>query len=185
MQRMSRNCYPEFGALISRRDPTYVCDLLRKYYGELNACPPRDWRESPLDRLERQFKFHPYLPSNDDASKGHFQCCHVTITPTRMILEGPYAAHGNRIIREYSRFEGCFLRVDFRDEDRLQYRWAPDVDGPDYLDDRAGGILKNGFELGGRRFEFLAYSTSALREHAVWFMTPFKRDGVWVDSEFI
>ena len=48
-----------------------------------------------------------------------------------------------------------------------------------------GGILKDGFELGGRRFEFLAYSTSALREHAVWFITPLKRDGVWVDSEFI
>lgn len=37
-----------------------------------------------------------------------------------------------------------------------------------------GGILKNGFELGGRYFQFLAYSSSALREHAVWFMNPFE-----------
>jgi len=134
--------------LISRKDPAYVCELLRKYYGELKACPSCDWRESPLDhftRLERQFKFHPRQPSNDNASKGHFQCCHVTITPTRMILEGPYAVHSNRVIREYSQFEDSFLRVDFRDEDRLQYRWACDVDGTDYLDDRVGGILKNGF----------------------------------------
>ena len=45
------------------------------------------------------------------------------------------------------------------------------------------GIVKNGLELGGRRFEPLAYSTSPLPEHAVWFMPPFERDGVPVDSE--
>lgn len=41
------------------------------------------------------------------------------------------------------------------------------------LTDRVGGILKHGFDLGGRHFEFLAYSSSALREHAVWFICPF------------
>lgn len=40
--------------------------------------------------------------------------------------------------------------------------------------DRVGGTLKQGFELAGRDFEFLAYSTSALRAHAVWFVHPFK-----------
>jgi RNA-dependent RNA polymerase len=34
--------------------------------------------------------------------------------------------------------------------------------------------LRQGFELGGRAFEFLAYSTSALREHSVWFVSPFR-----------
>ena len=42
------------------------------------------------------------------------------------------------------------------------------------LTDRVGGILKKGFYLGGRHFEFLAYSQSALREHAVWFICPFQ-----------
>ena len=40
--------------------------------------------------------------------------------------------------------------------------------------ERVGGTLKRGFELGGREFYFLAYSSSALREHAVWFMSPFQ-----------
>lgn len=40
--------------------------------------------------------------------------------------------------------------------------------------DRVGSKLKNGFELAGRYFQFLAYSSSALREHAVWFVSPFK-----------
>ncbi|KAI0748499.1 RdRP-domain-containing protein [Daedaleopsis nitida] len=108
-----------------------------------------------------------------DPDMGKFKCYHVTFTPTRMVLEGPYVSQSNRVIRQFVGFEDHFLRVDFRDEDRLQYRWAREVDGSTLLNERVGGILKQGFELGGRRYEFLAYSSSALREHAVWFMNPF------------
>ena len=48
------------------------------------------------------------------------------------------------------------------------------TDGATLLQDRVGGILKRGLDLGGRHFEFLAYSSSALREHAVWFVHPFQ-----------
>lgn len=55
-----------------------------------------------------------------------------------------------------------------------------------------GQILKNGFDLGGRTFEFLAYSNSALREHSVWFIHPFQlpsprpsMPGIFVDGQFI
>ena len=44
-----------------------------------------------------------------------------------MLLEGPYVIQSNRVIRQYQGFEDYFLRVDFRDEDRLQYRWDKDV----------------------------------------------------------
>ncbi|KAJ7172136.1 RNA dependent RNA polymerase-domain-containing protein [Mycena filopes] len=117
---------------------------------------------------------------------GTFNCCHVTVTPTRMILEGPYPIQSNRIIRRYQGYEEKFLRVDFRDEDKLQYRWAREVDGSNFVHERVGGILKNGLFLGGRKWEFLAYSTSALRGHAVWFMHPFQDDnGTWITSEVI
>lgn len=42
------------------------------------------------------------------------------------------------------------------------------------LQDRVGGILKNGLNIAGRHFEFLAYSNSALRSHAVWFVQEFE-----------
>lgn len=48
------------------------------------------------------------------------------------------------------------------------------VDGTTLLEERVGGTLKHGFDIGGRHFEFLAYSQSALREHAVWFVNPFQ-----------
>ncbi|KAI0664721.1 RdRP-domain-containing protein [Cubamyces menziesii] len=109
-----------------------------------------------------------------DRDLGKFQCHHVTFTPTRVILEGPYVGVSNRVIRQFVGFEDHFVRVDFRDEDRLQYRWAREVDGTTLLTERVGGVLKHGFDLGGRHYEFLAYSSSALREHAVWFMSPFE-----------
>jgi RNA-dependent RNA polymerase len=102
-----------------------------------------------------------------------FRCRHVTFTPTRMLMEGPYATQSNRIIRQYYGYEDFFIRVDFRDEDKLQYRWSREVDGASFVRERVGTILKQGFEIAGSHFEFLAYSSSALREHAVWFMCPF------------
>ena len=109
---------------------------------------------------------------------GHISCHHIIVTPSRILLEGPYTTQSNRVIRHYQShdptFVDRFVRVEFRDEDRLSYRWDGDVDGTWFLQQRVGGILRHGFELGGRDFEFLAYSTSALRDHSVWFVSPFR-----------
>lgn len=110
------------------------------------------------------------------APAGRFYCHRVTVTPTRLILEGPNILQSNRVIREYEGYEGNFIRVDFRDEDRLQYRWDREVDGGSFVRHRVGGLLKDGFELAGKQFDFLAYSSSALREHAVWFVSSFQHD---------
>ena len=121
---------------------------------------------------------------------GHISCHHVIVTPSRILLEGPYTTQSNRVIRHYQRHDPSlverFIRVEFRDEDRLAYRWDEDVDGTWFLKQRVGGILRDGFELGGRAFEFLAYSASSLRNHVVWFVSPF-RDPVegYVTSEKI
>lgn len=53
--------------------------------------------------------------------------------------------------------------------------------------ERVGTRLKEGFEIAGRYFQFLAYSSSALREHAVWYVNPFfdHEKGHWVTAESI
>ncbi|PCH37887.1 hypothetical protein WOLCODRAFT_65369 [Wolfiporia cocos MD-104 SS10] len=154
---------------IHARDPYWAGEVLRSFTEALRLRAPT---KSPLECFleTRTKKVHIEPPAPQD---GLFPCHHVTFTPTRNILEGPYVTQSNRVIRDYAGFQQHFIRVDFRDEDRLQYRWAREVDGTSLLVDRVGGILKNGFELAGRHFEFLAYSQSALREHAVWFMNPF------------
>ncbi|KAG6916647.1 hypothetical protein DXG01_005933 [Tephrocybe rancida] len=158
-----------------------VSTLLRQYHEKLEV---RSLRQSPLRCFEEVRRNFTAVDST--LPRGNFLCSHVTFTPTRMILEGPYATQSNRVIRMYEDYLDHFVRVDFRDEDRLQYRWDRSVDGSTYLQERVGGVLKGGFELAGRRFEFLAYSSSALREHAVWFMNPFHHpEKGWVDSEYI
>ncbi|KAI9446026.1 RdRP-domain-containing protein [Lactarius indigo] len=133
--------------------------------------------ETPVDCLARVRSKHPTLKPLRLA-QGNISCHHVIITPSRILLEGPYATQSNRVIRHYQNHDPAlverFIRVEFRDEDRLQYRWDGDVDGAWFLQHRVGGILRDGFTLGGRTFEFLAFSMSALRQHSVWFMAPFR-----------
>ncbi len=62
----------------------------------------------------------------------------------------------------------------FTDERNLQYRFDRDIDGQAFVRERVGGILRSGLLIGGRQFRFLAYSMSALKEHSVWFMSPFR-----------
>jgi hypothetical protein len=116
--------------------------------------------------------------------KGLFECHRATVTPTSIVLKGPFPDESNRVIRQYAGHHSNFLRVEFREEDRLNFRRDREVDGDAFLDERIGTILKQGIQIAGRRFEFLGYSSSALREHIVWFMTPFvyTRDG---ETDFI
>jgi RNA-dependent RNA polymerase len=148
--------------------PNFVGDFLKRYHDALQIRSPR---ESPLRYFERVLKGFEYSDFQ------FFRCCHVTFTPTRMILEGPFPTQSNRVIREYKGYEDHFIRVDFGDEDRLRYRWDREVDGSSFVRERVGSTLKQGFVLAGRSFEFLAYSSSALREHSVWFMNPFYLPG--------
>ncbi|KAJ7112452.1 RNA dependent RNA polymerase-domain-containing protein [Mycena crocata] len=173
--------YPQIDQLCREKGDAFVGTFLQDFHRALRA---KSLRESPATCFARTLKPFVYQPISMQADT--FNCCHVTVTPTRMILEGPYPIQSNRVIRKYQNFDDHFLRVDFRDEDKLQYRWAREVDGSYFVRERVGGILKKGLVLGGREFEFLAYSTSALRGHAVWFMNPFKDDtGAWVTSEII
>lgn len=163
------------------QNSSYVDDLLRKYAEALRERPPKESPTKCFDRVEKK-----YTPPKITLST--FRCRHVTFTPTRMLVEGPYPTQSNRIIRQFAGYEDFFIRVDFRDEDKLQYRWTRDVDGASFVRERVGTTLKNGFEIAGRHFEFLAYSSSALREHAVWFVCPFQHNDpkvAWVDSEKI
>jgi hypothetical protein len=73
----------------------------------------------------------------------------------------------------YPDSHSCFVRVNFADETHLQLRFDRKVDGQTFVKERVGKALHEGITIGGRHFRFLAYSQSALKEHAVWFMRPF------------
>jgi len=151
----------------------------------------RNMHETPSACLSRILANHPIrVLKSLRAPPGRFLCHHVVITPTRILLEGPFVTPSNRIVRHYQDHDSAlserFVRVEFREEDNLQYRWDSDVDESWFLRHRVGGILRDGFEIGGREFEFLGYSMSGLHGHAVWFVAPF-RDPIegYVNAETI
>ena len=116
-----------------------------------------------------------------------FTCYHVSVTPTAMKFHGPFQERSNRVFRKYPNHHSCFIRVSFEEETRLQLRFDREVDGASFVKKRYGKILREaGLKIGGRRYWFLAYSQSALKEHSVWFMRPFRNEeGVLVDPAFI
>jgi len=162
---------PRIDELIRRHQPL-AARIMRFFVARAASRPPSQTIQDCFE-LVVQAKLGNVRP---EAPAGRFYCHHVTVTPTRLILEGPNILQSNRVIREYEGYEDNFIRVDFRDEDRLQYRWDREVDGAAFVRQRVGSFLKGGFFLAGKHFTFLAYSQSALREHAVWFVSSFKHD---------
>lgn len=114
-----------------------------------------------------------------------FDCLHVSVTPTSMLLTGPYPERSNRVMRTYPNNHDSFLRVSFVDEDGLQYRFDREVNGAAFIQFRVGTVLKHTLTVAGRPFQFLAYSQSALKEHAVVYVKPFYANRVRVDAATI
>ncbi|KAL1680626.1 RNA dependent RNA polymerase-domain-containing protein [Schizophyllum commune] len=128
-----------------------------------------------FDRAARDFERggiqEAVLPTNASL----FQSLHAIVTPTRIILQGPYPERSNRVIRMFdAQHHDSFLRVSFTEETKLQYRFDREVDTASFVRSRVGNVLKNGLVIAGREFEFLAYSQSALKEHTVYFVKPFR-----------
>jgi len=96
----------------------------------------------------------------------------VTVTPTRLILDGPFLADTNTVVRGSSRPD-LFLSVWVRNEDsaRLTDR------NENLLESRFKPLFRNGFEVGGRTWRFLAWSSSGLKNGSCFFVSPHTHDG--------
>ena len=153
-------------------------DVLKRF-GQLISEPEEgmdDW--DPRRFLEFCIKNHTTDVSRRVVSPEEaprlFECYYVTITPTSQLLGGPIPETSNRVLRWYSDYQHHFLGVNFAEEDGNNLRLDREVDNAKFVQRRFGGVLKNGIKVAGRHFEFLAYSQSALRDHAAWFLSPFR-----------
>ncbi|GAA5867495.1 hypothetical protein JCM3774_003853 [Rhodotorula dairenensis] len=116
-------------------------------------------------------------------SREHFCGRNIVVTPSGTIrVRGRLLEKSNATIRRYyhdvetHRESDHFLRVAFRDEDEqnLQVVSAGDVGVAQrrLLDASITRALKSGITFAGRKYEFLAYSQSGLRDRTVWFVAP-------------
>ncbi len=119
-----------------------------------------------------------------------FATCYILcLTPTTFLVEGPFQDRSNHILRLYPKHQHYFMRVCFTEEGgvgrKLSKPRRSPVDWSHFVQTHVGGVLRNGFSLAGRHYEWLGYSQSALKEFQVIFMTPFEHEGRKIDSAYI
>ncbi|KAL4637955.1 hypothetical protein ACB092_03G115900 [Castanea dentata] len=100
----------------------------------------------------------------------------VLITPSKVYFWGPKVNLSNRVLRKYHKYIDDFLRVSFVDEDLDKLHatvissCASSAKGERRtgIYDRILSILRNGIVISAKKFEFLAFSNSQLRENSIW-----------------
>ena len=90
----------------------------------------------------------------------------AVITPSRVLFYFPEANSSNRVTRQYD--ADNFLRVRFRDEDLRKLNMSQIFADMKDVYAMIYAQLCAGLQLCDRHFEFLAMSSSQLREHACW-----------------
>ncbi|PJF19498.1 RNA dependent RNA polymerase family protein [Paramicrosporidium saccamoebae] len=113
-----------------------------------------------------------YESSNIQYDKAHNTALvrFVILTPTRLVFQHPKKITRNRILRAFD--SDYFLRVHFRDEDMQKLSMAKTGASIKNVHNRISNFLCEGTAIGDRRYEFLAMSSSQLRDHGCWFVAP-------------
>lgn len=134
----------------------------------------------PLQFIESELKLtHNALLSSKREGEGKLMRCYrIHITPSKIYCLGPEEEASNYVVKHHSEYASDFVRVTFVDEDwsklsvnaisaRIEQGFfsQPFKTGLYY---RILSILKEGFIIGPKKFEFLAFSASQLREGSVW-----------------
>lgn len=123
----------------------------------------------PLECLEFCFGLEAREKPESENIQGALSVKLVTWTPSRIFHHPSTIFLSNRVLREFG--PDNFIRVHFRDEDFLKLSIVKNNSSIDnLLEVGVRGCLDNGIRIGGRRFEFLAMSSSQLRGHGCWFV---------------
>ncbi|GMY18202.1 probable RNA-dependent RNA polymerase 1 [Fagus crenata] len=157
-----------------KRVPSLYIERALDELSHLKDCcyEPERWLTEQYRKYARQFPT-PVAISLDD---GLIYVHRVQITPSKVYFCGPEVNLSNCVLRHYPEDIDNFLRVSFVDEDLdkphstvLSPR-ASSANGKRQtsIHDRILSTLRNGMVIGGKKFEFLAFSNSQLRDNSVW-----------------
>jgi hypothetical protein len=96
----------------------------------------------------------------------------VIVSPTSLYIQPMSLEATNRVVRHYRDFSDRFIRVQFVDESLNRVSASYDETTQEAIYERIFDVLKCGIQIGTTRYEFLAFSSSQLREHGCWFFAP-------------
>ncbi|XP_038875555.1 probable RNA-dependent RNA polymerase 1 [Benincasa hispida] len=167
----------EFFRLVdsSRFRPDYVEHALEKMFNLKECCyEPQKWLKHHYLSFytSNQLPWKPNISLDDGLVYVH----RVQITPSKVYFRGPEANLSNRVVRRFIDDIDNFLRVSFVDEDLDKLHsidLAPRSSSAGNSErtrvyDRILSVLRNGIVIGDKKFEFLAFSASQLRENSFW-----------------
>ncbi|KKZ61292.1 hypothetical protein EMCG_04100 [[Emmonsia] crescens] len=127
--------------------------------------------------LESVVHEHAMSRTNRQIHPNHISIHRAQITPCGTYLYGPRMETKNRVLRSYASHVDHFLRAEFVDESGDPVRYDSRASVNLIFEQRFKGVLKNGINIAGRKFEFLGFSHSSLRSQTCWFVAPFYKDG--------
>uniref|UniRef100_A0A0D9VKR2 RNA-dependent RNA polymerase n=1 Tax=Leersia perrieri TaxID=77586 RepID=A0A0D9VKR2_9ORYZ len=135
---------------------------------------PTSW----ISQQYSKFRRSRYIQASPNISleDGLVYVYRVQVTPAKVYFYGPEINVSNRVVRNFSADIENFLRISFVDEDCEKLR-ATDLSprsasGHDAkrtaLYNRVLSVLSDGITIGDKKFEFLAFSSSQLRDNSAW-----------------
>ncbi|KAL4196139.1 hypothetical protein AMTRI_Chr04g244530 [Amborella trichopoda] len=173
----------EFYNLLNGLPSPFVERSLEDISRLTNCClEPGKW-------LQEQYKKYRNLPRRPSPAAislepGLVYVHRVQVTPSKVYFYGPEVNVSNRVLRQFSNYIDNFLRISFIDEDfgsirstDLSKRMASGAEEKHTtVYGRVLSTLKNGIVIGDKKFEFLAFSSSQLRDNSAWMFSPI--DGI-------
>ncbi|KAG9298243.1 hypothetical protein G9A89_002731 [Geosiphon pyriformis] len=154
------NLTPEFFELLARQPKEVAIEIMKTF-----AAPKKRIFDPSAELLKLNGNIR---PENIKPPEYCVLMRKAVITPTHMYLLLPTMETSNRIIRHFRDHRDHFLRVQFTDEgsETISSSFGKNNDS---LYNRVYRTLCKGIRIGNRHYEFLAFSSSQLREHSCWF----------------
>ncbi|RLM79550.1 hypothetical protein C2845_PM12G26440 [Panicum miliaceum] len=149
--------------------------LLKMSYLKSTCLNPTNWLSVQYSRI-RKLRYALQRSSNISLDDGLVYVHRVQVTPAKVYFYGPEINVSNRVVRHFSADLDNFLRISFVDEDCEKLRSVDlsprSASGNDArrtaLYNRVLSVLSNGISIGDKHFEFLAFSSSQLRDNSAW-----------------
>ncbi|GBB88560.1 hypothetical protein RclHR1_01510011 [Rhizophagus clarus] len=164
------NVNENFIMLLSRLPSQVAIHILERIYSRKKRIyDPYSYLRSELDFMRsKNIDVEPkYVPSHCVMMRK------VVISPTTMYFLPPSMETSNRVIRRFRDKMDNFLRIQFVDEASGKVSSSNGTNNY-ALYNRIYHTLNYGIKIGDRHYEFLAFSSSQLRDHSCWFFASSK-----------
>lgn len=154
---------------IGKIDSAYPCGILSMLMSERKRVwKPKDYCLSIFEKQLSKVALDLRVPEHCVAVRK------VIVSPTTVYLQPPVVEMTNRVIRHFREYADRFIRVQFVDEGIRRISASFGEENNDVIYNRIYKVLQNGIQIGSRRYDFLAFSSSQLRGHGCWFFAPTK-----------